>query len=651
MGIRNFRIFLSEFFKRECITSLDVSGYKAFTENTVADSIGSSHGSTSCSSQYLGVYVDMPSLLYFIIVRFVKNSEEYAKYFDGSEQFLGKDEEELVCDLTDNQIKQLAFECTDVLFAMMTPGMFLKLRRLFLSYDTYTPVAKRYEQKTRQTRQTLIISRNVRERIWLTTIEMTRRRLFNHYYYSNRKHDTVCGRLMCASISTTVSCEKDRINAANDIISDVMVLSRNPKFDNVVTRHDSPFPVGEGEWKCFQQIWDDRYILDHAYIYGNDWDIGLGILLYQNGETVPRLHYISRAYSSRSDDVEREIGECSGPSSSARKLFNIFTLPNERVHRSFDHKGPVFFALCVIGNDYVPRLLYETQDTFAAMSIITERMFNNTADLSKCFEEFIDCGTDSHLTRERMVESLTLYLTMYLKGVVDVKKIIKTVIARPKFNGTAAADDSRIFYDEYFDRIKTLLRWTNGNYKYSPFTDISLCDKQPNRVNKFLDSTVKIKMEHKTNADSSSSSPNKTTAVVREQISLRDILTTFADISLWYLNYCVYHKSTSGDALQAALKRILIDRPCENPVCRGESAEGCGCIGSGNLPDSFDFIMPGGGLPTRNYRYNDGRSCNQYTLYNVGDMRRKLDTTEFEVVYQSIFECVNRLTLKNNSNN
>lgn len=110
------------------------------------------------------------------------------------------------------------------------------------------------------------------------------------------------------------------------------------------------YTIGEGEWKCFYDIRDaECEAMDgndgerhHWYVFGNDSDIGLGALLYSSART--RIHYVNNSST-------------------------IFSPPDHVCVRQDlnAYKALHFLSLCLMGNDYVLRMVNDNTRNILAL--------------------------------------------------------------------------------------------------------------------------------------------------------------------------------------------------------------------------------------------------------------------------------------------
>lgn len=251
--------------------------------------------------------------------------------------------------LSDSTIDVCAHRCFEWLFNVIGNEVINGARYFTLHYDENATACKWYVQQRRANNAQLRIDNHSRRRIFLDTIKLVKLRL--DFEMRRRLNDDL-EKILIGFTAEELERAKRKLTETSfisDMSDEKMQLVGN---DRVNQR----FFSGEGEWKCFYNIHDVE--CDTAdgsekrrcrwYVFGNDSDIGLGMLLYSSQYT--KIHYVSGSK-------------------------RIFSIPNTRTNTDMSvYKALHFFALSMMGNDYVPRLINESERNIQALGIEVDRM-------------------------------------------------------------------------------------------------------------------------------------------------------------------------------------------------------------------------------------------------------------------------------------
>lgn len=320
--------------------------------------------------------------------------------------------------LDDRTIDVCAIKCYEKLFSVIGQDTIGNAHYFSLHFDENATSCKWYEQYKRRVANQIIVARESRCKIFLETIKLVQNRLVGETkarlidafrtQLSEHEHDIEGVRLLNLLTSDEF---------VNDVVLEKMRLSRcGPGADIRRQR----FVSGEGEWKCFYTISDlecetkekkQENVQYEWYVFGNDSDIGLGVLLY-NGEKT-KIHYVNKK--------------------------NMLSFPDNSLlpHRPNVYRILHMLALNLIGNDYVPRLVNQSEKNIQALSAELQRMMHSDQEccvrflniLSDVFEEKktevyrekSGDETDELVTNERLdfAQSLAYVYTRLLCAVYD----------------------------------------------------------------------------------------------------------------------------------------------------------------------------------------------------------------------------------------
>lgn len=644
-----------------------------------------------------GIYIDVSSLAYSVLMKYLTDNPSYQKYFEKNKY--GK--EEITCVIKNTILDQMAEACSNKILKMLNDRVLINSCRLYLSFDTLTSTSKLVEQKVRHDRSNLVISRDSREKIWLKTIDKLRKKIIGIYinlilYEDILTNDTnvnnnleTINELKEYTYSFSKNTNNNVLLILNDIVCKFLGLICVPKLNNAIDTNCLDFIVGEGEWKCFYKIREDYDYINIAFIYGNDWDIALGTVLYQRYVSRgPKIIYISK------------YNQCN-----SKKKYKLFHLDNSLKNSITFKKNLIFLSLSIIGNDYIPQMIGDTDSTFECIKIIFSNIFNGVTRVENCFETTFENGIDLYLTFNKVKYSLAIIYTLLFKSMIDVKALKKK------------NDDSLV---NYFNNVKDVLNYkldyndfelndlhlylqddidadknnNNNNFISKEFnldndddvTDLEdsasnddngiTCSNVNNKRLISFNEKLNKKFKHENgngynndiDSDESNDENNKNykyksfkTTSDREkglvhallnsticvnkddsEITIKESLIIFLDSVLWYMSYTLFYKhlcfKSYQDVFKIEMKNIiksrytLVSNDVNNPQIKNNTL-GNNC--------NFELNI---GLPIKTiYKYNDFRLTKKFSFKRLADFRKIISKYDVKIVYLSMLECIDHV--------
>lgn len=326
---------------------------------------------------------------------------------------LGAASTDLVLD--DRLIDTCAYKCFQKLFNVIGAATIEHASYFTLHFDENTTSCKWFEQRRRRDTAQLVVNKVSKRLIFVETVKLVYKRLLLLY---DMQHEGLDEEPFAFRPDSGKSMHEPSI-AAHKAVRQKMQLpsgGQTSSDDQWWQRYSS----GEGEWKCFYGIRDvecenngaeqqqqQQKQQHHWYVYGNDSDIGLGMLLYTTANT--KVHYVSNAK-------------------------RIISFPNTGAQTDINaYKALHFFALSLLGNDFVPRMVNESANNIIALGEAVERMIasqrhpSNTYidSLAGLFVESADKhGSDECETSRRveLARAIAYVLAELLLAVYDVKR-------------------------------------------------------------------------------------------------------------------------------------------------------------------------------------------------------------------------------------
>lgn len=265
MGIKNFQSFVDVVFGKRyfkefavndvCYNIKDFSHYKV-TKTATPDDRDNTYG--RC-----GIYIDLSSYMYGRMLKSIEKTDLYTKWTSSVEN-TSDNVKPVVCELDANTIDRVVGECAESLLNALEP-MLLKAYRVYLAYDTVQPKAKFFEQSRRRRRSLFHLSADSRRVCFENIAKRVKERISNIHMSALARYD---GR--------------------PDSSAEAAIRSK--LFSSIPA--DST--MGEGEWKCFYQIYQDICdgAVDIFYVFGRDWDIGLAMTMYQHPKSPDAIKYV-----------------------------------------------------------------------------------------------------------------------------------------------------------------------------------------------------------------------------------------------------------------------------------------------------------------------------------------------------------------------
>lgn len=313
----------------------------------------------------------------------------------------------VVAHLDDDMINECAFACFNKLFQVIGHDSIVEAHYFTLHFDEHSTSCKWYEQYKRRCTTQIIVSKESRTRIFLETIRLVQMKL---------AVETKCRLLELLEKEGLADVHTEsarRLLETDDFVGDVvlqkmMLSSCGPGCEITRQRYVS----GEGEWKCFYTIHDVSTKADDGerlrwLVFGNDSDIGLAVL----------LHSSDRA----------EVSYVSG-----LKKVASFEDKYLRADNTDAYKALHFFSLCLLGNDYVPRLVNGSVKNIDALGLEVGRMLHSTSPYCRKYVQLLSrlvggggtSCTDGSLAcqQSELAKALAYVLTRLLKCVYCSKK-------------------------------------------------------------------------------------------------------------------------------------------------------------------------------------------------------------------------------------
>ncbi|KAG8314027.1 hypothetical protein J6590_102016 [Homalodisca vitripennis] len=239
--------------------------------------------------------------------------------------------------LDDDVVEACAQKCCRKIYDFIGRDAIVSAHYFSLHFDENTTSCKAYEQRKRREACRMVIDAESRRRVFVKTIQLARSRLLSEEKVQ----------LLCA--------DNPPESAVYESVRQKMLLPT----DGV-----SRFPTGEGEWECFYTIRDveratrERGTRIRWCVFGNDSDIGLGVLLYTSERT--KIYYANGSKKVVSFPLERR-----------GLLTSIHTDTYKVLH---------FLSLGLLGNDYVPRMVNESKVNIVALGREVNHMISTEDD-------------------------------------------------------------------------------------------------------------------------------------------------------------------------------------------------------------------------------------------------------------------------------
>lgn len=301
-------------------------------------------------------------------------------------------------------IEECVRRCVDRIYNVIGGEAINNAHYFALHFDENTTICKWYVQFKRRVDSQTIVDRDSLRRVFQNTIRSVRTRiLFDLKTYLHQRMESSCtDRVVEARVSALLSDD-----ACLAKVVDEKMLFYNG--DDGIDGRKQRYLFGEGEWKCFYCICDvdteasntGDNVKNYWYVFGHDSDIGLGTLLYSSDVT--RVHYVNSLGTVIAPPVE----VC------ARKDWNAY----KTLH---------FLSLCLIGNDYVPRLVNESTKNITALGNEVDSMLasddehceSRVTRLSCVFAVHERCGENDAVTnRTEFAKAFAYVIVRLLRAV------------------------------------------------------------------------------------------------------------------------------------------------------------------------------------------------------------------------------------------
>lgn len=387
-----------------------------------------------------------------------------------------------VLQLDDCVIEECARKCVDRLYDMIGREAINNAHHVTLHYDENTTVCKWYAQYKRRMDSQTILHRDSLCRVFQYTIRSVRTRILSDLkaYLHRRSTESSCTE---ARVSKLLSDDEGDAYLTKVVDEKMLFYDGGGGFDDC-----KRYSFGEGEWRCFYCISDvdtkasntGDNVKNRWYVFGNDSDIGLGALLYSSEMT--RAHYVNGSGTVIAPPVE----VC------ARKDWNAY----KTLH---------FLSLCLIGNDYVPRLVN-----------------GNTKNITALGNE-VDSMLASH---DKHCESRVTRLSCVFNSVVAVNE---------RYGENDAVTNRKEFAKAFAYVIVRLLKAVYGTATVQEAADANKED------------TKRIGNQRGTDEILLRCNDNK-------RYTLADCLTVFTTRTLWYLAYCTFYTHLDDGRREALLE-------------------------------------------------------------------------------------------------
>lgn len=277
--------------------------------------------------------------------------------------------------LDDSQLEECVQKCFAKVYGVIGNGTITNAHYLTLHYDENTTMCKAYLQHKRRTASQKIVSRDSVYRVYRDVIRLIKARM------TFDLKPSLCARLQTILDEPADSGRSDDaekrifelvanvdVSFLDRLVSEKMQIQCDGDESNNANDacRRQRYLFGEGEWKCFYGITDverddssrglNRRI--QWYVFGNDSDIGLGALLYSSD--LARIHYVNK----RNTILSAPDIVCK------REDLNAY----KAIH---------FLALCLIGNDYVPRLIADSTKNMSRLGDEIELMLSSDREHCK----------------------------------------------------------------------------------------------------------------------------------------------------------------------------------------------------------------------------------------------------------------------------
>ena len=273
-------------------------------------------------------------------------------------------------DLPYSLVQICASACLEHLLAVVGRDTIANAHYFFLHFDENTTSCKWYEQYKRICSNNFRLSNESRKRVFIETLRMvkehlladTEKRLTHEFRTRPSRrdepfHDEDVLRLLTND------------GFLNKVVFEKMGLLRNVHTNDIRAQR---YSSGEGEWKCFYSIRDvenepspfhaETAPVHHQwFVFGNDGDIGLGVILHTTASS--EILYVN---------------------TSKRVLSVPMDIMSDRPHA---FKALHFLALSLIGNDYVPRLVNSSLSNLTALATEVDRMIKSEETFCRKYVE------------------------------------------------------------------------------------------------------------------------------------------------------------------------------------------------------------------------------------------------------------------------
>lgn len=412
--------------------------------------------------------------------------------------------------LTDDLIERCAKQCAQQLFNYIGKDAIAFANYFTLHYDENTTTCKWYEQYKRRSHKEICVSKESRCKIFLETIRLVRARLVretkNNLMYTLDQRVVSCDDTKWSSLSTLLNSDE----FVNDVVSEKMQLVGCGPSSADIRRQR--YLYGEGEWKCFYTIHDVERSTKESYgggecgtrfrwyVFGHDSDIGLGVLLFSTDST--EISYVQPNRQKRDSNRQKK---------------SVISWPQQQmtmVHNNInEYKALHFFALSLLGNDYIPRLVNASQVNITALGAEVDRMINTTDEYCR-----------------KQVKILSLLFAEGERGDKQEKKTTEDCL--PTETLLQHHDERLDFSRSYAYVLTRLLLAVCGEQSKT-----SAGDGRVEMVLKTIQEDHDIVRQKRT--DETKTIRCKPGGTMR---SLSECMDAFASCSLWYATYCLFYR-------------------------------------------------------------------------------------------------------------
>lgn len=366
----------------------------------------------------VGIYVDLASFFYGTVCSIVKDLRPPRNNIDvgsavecicqklkmGKKCQCGRDDDDdtrNIVILTEEEIENLANHCVNTLRTVLGE-LFDQSVRLVMAWDTCVSRVKNYEQLKRDNKGALSVNRISREQLYNAICKKTKSSLANN----------ILGRVLNEFPTNDLDEEVKRLKFIELM---VMMKMGGPIFEHVGQK----YTIGEGEWKCMYQLRKDveENYVDRCYVLGNDWDIGMSVILYSLPAAAPSEE---NSDSSQSSPPQ--------PQSPFAKLY-YYSSNSNRIVVAIEKPIPLesvsklIFSSFLLGNDYVNRLISNSEPN---LNKLRKLLFSNRSIIAQndIFKQLL-CGTKCSVDQEK-VEALSKFYTLLLMEIYNSPKDVQT---------------------------------------------------------------------------------------------------------------------------------------------------------------------------------------------------------------------------------